>query len=141
VQCVTAVLCVVQCVNAVLCAVCDCIVQCVAAVQCVAEVLCAVCAVQCVTAVEPEWLSEMGPMFFSIKDTNTGRVEQRRKEKADKALMGAEMEVAMRKKAEEAAAKQAREDSVRSRERESIVTPGRRAPGTPLLTPRRHIGL
>jgi hypothetical protein len=22
---------------------------------------------QCVTAVEPEWLAEMGPMFFSIK--------------------------------------------------------------------------
>jgi pre-mRNA-splicing factor ATP-dependent RNA helicase DHX38/PRP16 len=22
---------------------------------------------QCVTAVEPEWLAELGPMFFSIK--------------------------------------------------------------------------
>lgn len=22
---------------------------------------------QCVTAVEPEWLAEMGPMFFSVK--------------------------------------------------------------------------
>jgi pre-mRNA-splicing factor ATP-dependent RNA helicase DHX38/PRP16 len=22
---------------------------------------------QCVTAVEPEWLAELGPMFFSVK--------------------------------------------------------------------------
>jgi pre-mRNA-splicing factor ATP-dependent RNA helicase DHX38/PRP16 len=25
---------------------------------------------QCVTAVEPEWLAELGPMFFSIKVTH-----------------------------------------------------------------------
>ena len=25
---------------------------------------------QCVTAVDPHWLAEMGPMFFSVKTTN-----------------------------------------------------------------------
>ncbi len=34
---------------------------------------------QCVTAVEPEWLAELGPMFFSIKETHTSRLEQRQK--------------------------------------------------------------
>ena len=31
------------------------------------------------TAVEPEWLAELGPMFFSIKETHTSRLEQRQK--------------------------------------------------------------
>lgn len=37
---------------------------------------------QCVTAVEPQWLAEVGPMFYAIKDSiKTGRemlMEQRR---------------------------------------------------------------
>ena len=34
---------------------------------------------QCVTAVEPEWLAELGPLFFSIKETHSSRLEQRQK--------------------------------------------------------------
>lgn len=34
---------------------------------------------QCVTAVDPEWLAEMGPMFFSVKETHSSRLEQRQK--------------------------------------------------------------
>lgn len=29
---------------------------------------------QCVTAVEPEWLAELGPMFFSIKSATETRL-------------------------------------------------------------------
>jgi len=28
---------------------------------------------QCVTAVDGQWLSELGPMFYSIKDSNKSR--------------------------------------------------------------------
>eukprot|EP00854_Cymbomonas_tetramitiformis_P026062 gene26062-31917_t len=46
---------------------------------------------QCVTAVEPHWLAEMGPMFFSIKEGITSRQELKRKSKAEKAAMEDEM--------------------------------------------------
>jgi len=41
---------------------------------------------RCVTAVEPEWLAEVGPMFFSIKGSGEGRLhhKQRLKHLADK---------------------------------------------------------
>lgn len=29
---------------------------------------------QCVTAVEPEWLAELGPIFFSVKSAGETRV-------------------------------------------------------------------
>ena len=28
---------------------------------------------QCVTAVDPHWLAELGPMFFSVKETDYSR--------------------------------------------------------------------
>jgi pre-mRNA-splicing factor ATP-dependent RNA helicase DHX38/PRP16 len=40
----------------------------------------------CVTAVECEWLAELGPMFFSIKEsfeTTLKRREQKKQEEAD----------------------------------------------------------
>ena len=46
---------------------------------------------QCVTAVEPEWLAELAPMFFSIKQQGETRSEKRLKEKEQKARMEAEM--------------------------------------------------
>ena len=42
---------------------------------------------QCVTAVDPEWLAELGPMFFSIKQQGETRAEKRVKEKANKAAL------------------------------------------------------
>ena len=36
---------------------------------------------QCVTSVEPEWLAELGPMFFSIKQQGETRAEKRQKER------------------------------------------------------------
>ena len=47
----------------------------------------------CVTAVEGEWLAEMGPMFFSIKQEGgvQSRLSQRRQEQADKEHMESEV--------------------------------------------------
>lgn len=54
-----------------------------------------------VTAVDPEWLSELGPMFFSTKESGVTRIDQRKKEKEDKERMKQEMEAAAAKKKKE----------------------------------------
>ena len=46
---------------------------------------------QCVTAVDPEWLAELGPMFFSIKQQGETRLEKKAKARANKAAMAEEM--------------------------------------------------
>jgi hypothetical protein len=45
---------------------------------------------QVVTAVEPEWLAELGPMFFSIKESHSSRLQQRKKEREAEAAMAVE---------------------------------------------------
>eukprot|EP00899_Mesostigma_viride_P022855 jgi/Mesvir1/3754/Mv15028-RA.1 len=93
---------------------------------------------QCVTAVEPTWLAELGPMFFSVKDSHMSRLERRKKEKAEKAMMEDELEAAKKAKEDKERAQYEEERAKRSKERDAIVTPGaRRPPGTPLRTPRR----
>jgi len=32
---------------------------------------------QCVTAVEPKWLVEMGPMFFSVRETFNDKADEK----------------------------------------------------------------
>lgn len=83
---------------------------------------------QCVTAVDPEWLAELGPMFFSIKEGSSARLDQRKKEAKHKEAMEGEMQAVQSLKAklhEEEAAKRAAQ---RAKERASIVTPGRKTP-------------
>ena len=57
---------------------------------------------QCVTSVEPEWLSELGPMFFSIKMAGDTRAEKRRQERENKAKMEREMAAYQERKAQKA---------------------------------------
>lgn len=45
----------------------------------------------CVTAVEGEWLAELGPMFFSIKESYESRIAQRHFESREKLIMEQEM--------------------------------------------------
>eukprot|EP00904_Undaria_pinnatifida_P006256 jgi/Undpi1/2760/HiC_scaffold_14.g06137.m1 len=47
-----------------------------------------------VTAVEAEWLAELGPMFFSVKESYKTRLEKRVREREDKAKMEVEMKEA-----------------------------------------------
>ncbi|MEW5307872.1 MAG: hypothetical protein WDW36_010244 [Sanguina aurantia] len=100
---------------------------------------------QCVTAVEPEWLAEMGPMFFSVKDTHSSRMEQRKKEKVDKGVMAAEMAAKVMADAAAVAAAKAKEDLAKSLQREAIVTPGRRpasmTPSASTASRRKPLGL
>lgn len=45
-------------------------------------------------AVEAEWLAELGPMFFSVKESYKTRLEKRVREREDKAKMEVEMKEA-----------------------------------------------
>ncbi|CAH0519864.1 unnamed protein product [Peronospora belbahrii] len=53
---------------------------------------------QCTTAVEGEWLAELGPMFFSIKESFQSRLLKRMKEKDEALEMEREMEVLLETK-------------------------------------------
>ncbi|KAL4162456.1 hypothetical protein PRNP1_002995 [Phytophthora ramorum] len=57
---------------------------------------------QCATAVEGEWLAELGPMFFSVKESFQSRLLKRMKEKEEAIEMEHEMEASKHAKEEEA---------------------------------------
>ena len=46
---------------------------------------------QCVTAVDGEWLAELGPMFYSVKSESTTRREKHKQALRDLSSMEAEM--------------------------------------------------
>jgi len=90
---------------------------------------------QIVTAVDPLWLAEMGPMFFSVKESYKSRMEKRKKEQDEQKKMESEMESALKEKN----LKEEQEKSQWFSNRKSVIaTPGRRVePGTPKRTPGR----
>jgi len=49
---------------------------------------------QCVTAVDGQWLAELGPMFFSVKETNRSGNANRRQALEHLAEMEEQMKVA-----------------------------------------------
>ena len=52
---------------------------------------------QCVTCVDGHWLAELGPMFFSLKDSLKTRSERARKETSERSTMEEEMRIAQEK--------------------------------------------
>uniref|UniRef100_H3CVC9 Pre-mRNA-splicing factor ATP-dependent RNA helicase PRP16 n=1 Tax=Tetraodon nigroviridis TaxID=99883 RepID=H3CVC9_TETNG len=95
---------------------------------------------QCVTAVDGEWLAELGPMFYSVKQAGKSRQENRRRAREEISNMEEEMSMAqqqLRARREEQE-KKSNLGSVRFRA-VKICTPGRReeAPMTPKRTPAR----
>jgi pre-mRNA-splicing factor ATP-dependent RNA helicase DHX38/PRP16 len=90
----------------------------------------------CVTAVEGEWLAELGPMFFSIKESYESALKRRQRERADAAKMEKEME---KKKLEEEEREREEEQQrismsrsmSSSARRSTVATPGRAASATP----------
>ncbi|XP_011923388.1 PREDICTED: pre-mRNA-splicing factor ATP-dependent RNA helicase PRP16 [Cercocebus atys] len=90
---------------------------------------------QCVTAVDGEWLAELGPMFYSVKQAGKSRQENRRRAKEEASAMEEEMALAeeqLRARRQEQE-KRSPLGSVRSTK---IYTPGRKEQGEP-MTPRR----
>ena len=83
---------------------------------------------QCVTAVDGYWLAELGPMFFSVKESGKSRNEGRKialnhLKDMEHEMKLAEIELKRRKEEEEERAEKERNKGV-------IATPGRR-PDTP----------
>jgi len=90
---------------------------------------------QCVTAVDGHWLAELGPMFFSVKET--GRSGKQKKKQALEHLQ--EMEGQMKKAQEEIKARKEEADKkeLESHMKREILTPGMVEPSTPKRTPAR----
>ncbi|KAK1736344.1 pre-mRNA-splicing factor ATP-dependent RNA helicase PRP16 [Skeletonema marinoi] len=85
----------------------------------------------CVTAVEGEWLAELGPMFFSVKESYESALKRRQQEREDKARMDTEMlkkeeEEEVRRELEKKALEK-RSGSASSSRRSAVATPGRAA--------------
>lgn len=95
----------------------------------------------CVTAVEGEWLAELGPMFFSVKESFETTLRKRQEKKLEKARMEKELEEKASQAKEEAASRPSSVST--SRNRYAVATPGRQASGTPRFLPksRRRVGL
>ncbi|XGW13565.1 hypothetical protein V3C99_000129 [Haemonchus contortus] len=71
---------------------------------------------QCVTAVDAVWLAELGPMFYSVKESRTSRSEKRMESVRTAESMEEEMRIAqkeMQRRKEESERVQKRPDSVR----------------------------
>lgn len=49
---------------------------------------------QCVTAVDGQWLAELGPMFFTVKDSSASKSESRKKYVNEKVAMEQQMKEA-----------------------------------------------
>ncbi|XP_068963235.1 pre-mRNA-splicing factor ATP-dependent RNA helicase PRP16-like isoform X1 [Petaurus breviceps papuanus] len=90
---------------------------------------------QCVTAVDGEWLAELGPMFYSIKHAGKSRQENRRRAKEKASAMEEEMALAEEQLRARRQEQEKRKPlgSVRS---VKIYTPGRKEQGEP-ASPRR----
>lgn len=100
---------------------------------------------QCVTSVDPHWLAELGPMFYSIKEKDYSQREKRAANRSEEAKMQLEMDIKLTRDREREAAQREKEavasggsvggDGGYGR----IATPGFRVPGTPMR--RRKLGI
>ncbi|PIA54035.1 hypothetical protein AQUCO_00900542v1 [Aquilegia coerulea] len=79
---------------------------------------------QCATAVEPQWLAELGPMFFSVKDSDTSMLEHKKKQKDEKTAMEEEMENLRKEQAEMEKVNKEREKKKRARQQQQISMVG-----------------
>ncbi|KAF3788484.1 Pre-mRNA-splicing factor ATP-dependent RNA helicase [Nymphaea thermarum] len=92
---------------------------------------------QCVTAVEPQWLAELGPMFFSVKESDTSMLEHKKKQKEEKTSMEEEMEELRRMQLEKEKEDTEREKEKRAKYQQKVSMPGTKQSSTYLRPPKR----
>lgn len=90
---------------------------------------------QCVTAVEGEWLAELGPMFYSVKESAASRHEKRKAAK-DK-LSAMEEELVLANEQIKLRKEEMEEENKKTSTKAYIATPGRRDSENGSATPRR----
>ncbi|KAJ9167576.1 hypothetical protein P3X46_019198 [Hevea brasiliensis] len=92
---------------------------------------------QCATAVEPQWLAELGPMFFSVKESDTSMLEHKKRQKEEKTAMEEEMEILRREQAEVEKESKERERQKRAKQQQQVSMPGLRQGSSTYLRPKK----
>lgn len=92
---------------------------------------------QCATAVEPQWLAELGPMFFSVKDSDTSMLEHKRKQKEEKTAMEEEMENLRKVQAETDRESKEKEREKRAKRQQQVSMPGLKKGSSTYLRPKK----
>jgi pre-mRNA-splicing factor ATP-dependent RNA helicase DHX38/PRP16 len=98
----------------------------------------------CVSAVEGEWLAELGPMFFSVKESYESSLKRRQRERLNALAMDKEMD--KKKKDEETSTQKRKEAEAKikaslgssTRRGTAVATPGRLSySSTPKFMPKK----
>lgn len=92
---------------------------------------------QCATSVEPHWLAELGPMFFSVKESDTSMLEHKKKQKESKTAMEEEMENLRKEQAELDILNRKREREKRNQQQQQILMPGLKKESYTYLRPKK----
>ncbi|KAK4423938.1 Pre-splicing factor ATP-dependent RNA helicase DEAH7 [Sesamum alatum] len=92
---------------------------------------------QCATAVEPQWLAELGPMFFSVKDSDTSMLEHKKKQKQEKTAMEEEMENLRKVQEERERRNIEKERMKRAKEQQRVSMPGLKQGSSTYLRPKK----
>lgn len=92
---------------------------------------------QCATAVEPQWLAELGPMFFSVKESDTSLLEHKKKQKQEKTAMEEEMENLKKVQAEVERERKQKEKEKMAKNQQQISMPGLRKGSSTFLRPKK----
>ncbi|KAK1387337.1 RNA helicase [Heracleum sosnowskyi] len=83
---------------------------------------------QCAISVEPEWLAELGPMFFSVKDSDASMLEHKKRQKESKSVMEEHMNSMKKDKDEKEMRCKEQDRQKRERQQQQISMPGERKP-------------
>uniref|UniRef100_A0ACD5VA63 Uncharacterized protein n=1 Tax=Avena sativa TaxID=4498 RepID=A0ACD5VA63_AVESA len=94
---------------------------------------------QCVSAVDPQWLAELAPMFFSVKEGDTSFLDRRRWHDEEKTVMEGEMEKLRQEQAEATGREKGRREK-RGKQTQKVAMPGLKK-GLTYPRPKRRMGL
>ncbi|KAI3452603.1 hypothetical protein Pfo_009267 [Paulownia fortunei] len=92
---------------------------------------------QCATAVEPQWLAELGPMFFSVKESDTSMLEHKKKQKQEKTAMEEEMENLRKVQEKREMENKEKERMKRAKEQQRVSMPGLKQGSSTYLRPKK----
>lgn len=95
---------------------------------------------QCVTAVEPRWLADQGPMFFELKEIG-GLTDGRKRRKLEEDRMGEEMAASQAEREAAHAAESAHRQLLARSQSGAIVAPGSLGAQRRAKAPFRRFGL
>jgi len=92
---------------------------------------------QCATAVEPQWLAELGPMFFSVKESDISLLEHKKRQKEEKTAMEEEMENLKKVQAEVERERKQKEKERTAKHQQQISMPGLRKGSSTFFRPKK----